>query len=1078
MPKSNKYPILSSISADDFIIGLTSKGWLRRFSGGIISSIAESVNAEASAREAADYAISESVNAEAVARSVADDAINQRIDNVVDDHEEDFGEISNKITDIMRGIIFVDTIDDLKSISLEEASKITNVIVSQYGIVYKWHPDDESSIYEPGFKNVAISESPDAGRFIKAGNLNTSSFVGVFAPGEELIELTIGDTVMFTGGGNYNISMRSSPGSVPLNNWPINTLQIWKCIEDPIISISAEVTELVSGSGSDYSLEDYMDKATFDPNGVGADAFSMGNMTETSSNKIFTTDEREKLAELSDSVVQTPFTTSVPFNKALQFMELDLANNTKLLINKSGTKNGNTTYLTVNINTDADVNLDLSNFRKSGGSFDFSNKYRNLIKFYKDGDNYWYRIIEQVKVIPGTPGGTIDINNRIFPNAVGYGTTSKGAYGGSVDPEILIVSTLSAENTGSGNRGSFSWACSRDYPRIILFEVSGVIDYEGQDWRVQVENPYMSIYGQSAPGKGVTIKGATLWLQSTDALIQHIKIRPGEHTGTGPNEIDAVNFYHGASRTVLDHCSLGWSVDELVGSKETVSNLTFSHCFFTEPLDMSWHIKESDDNAERHAYCALMYAANVTFYKNLFAFSFGRNPLVRQANNQVINNYIYAGQYAGPMLENIGYEIQADIIGNHVEPFGIDGADIASSAEVAVYNVNNQESGSRLYVSDNICKLNIDNPALSDWDCVRANTGITQSLTPVTDLTGFDILPANEVKDYVLENAGAFYWNRDDVDQGVINRINNRVKDLRNSQNPYPATIRSRNYTAVNSILNGYDFSSDNRRLKIAYQLDYNGTDFYTFDKVLDQNCADIDAIVAYLNSLFDAHESATGTRLVCSRIGSPLAPTNQIQISLSGYYPRGYLIISNDPSGVTPVNEIFDFPTEPSTPIYSAQYYETYDMEAETSPITLPSNPHVDSNANGYTNLEEWAYGLSEELATEDSYEVVPWPFARINQTPEEITSGRAFTEDDLNKVFEYNGAANISMVVNADVLTPGGLITIIVKGDGTIAISPGANVTINGSTMSPGKGKVFQVYVNKKGATDTEVTVIGGIS
>lgn len=79
-----------------------------------------------------------------------------------------------------------------------------------------------------------------------------------------------------------------------------------------------------------------------------------------------------------------------------------------------------------------------------------------------------------------------------FPGAQGFGTKTRGAYGGSTNPVIYKVTNLNAYGSGSLGYG----LADMSEPRIIIFEVSGTIELTS--W-IRVDNPYVTVAGQTAP---------------------------------------------------------------------------------------------------------------------------------------------------------------------------------------------------------------------------------------------------------------------------------------------------------------------------------------------------------------------------------------------------------------------------------------------------------------------------------------------------------------------------------------------------------------------------------------------------
>jgi len=81
-----------------------------------------------------------------------------------------------------------------------------------------------------------------------------------------------------------------------------------------------------------------------------------------------------------------------------------------------------------------------------------------------------------------------------FPGAVGWAASTPGGRGG----EIVRVTNLRPEGPGS-----LRAALAHEGPRIVVFEVGGVIDLERQTLRI--EAPFATVAGQTAPSPGITL---------------------------------------------------------------------------------------------------------------------------------------------------------------------------------------------------------------------------------------------------------------------------------------------------------------------------------------------------------------------------------------------------------------------------------------------------------------------------------------------------------------------------------------------------------------------------------------------
>ena len=102
-----------------------------------------------------------------------------------------------------------------------------------------------------------------------------------------------------------------------------------------------------------------------------------------------------------------------------------------------------------------------------------------------------------------------------FPGAQGWAAGTPGGRGG----QIVRVTTLAP-----GGVGSLADALLVTGPKIIVFEVGGVIDLMGA--RYMVQQPFVTIAGQTAPSPGITIIRGGLLIGSHDIVVQHIRVRP------------------------------------------------------------------------------------------------------------------------------------------------------------------------------------------------------------------------------------------------------------------------------------------------------------------------------------------------------------------------------------------------------------------------------------------------------------------------------------------------------------------------------------------------------------------------
>jgi pectate lyase len=356
-----------------------------------------------------------------------------------------------------------------------------------------------------------------------------------------------------------------------------------------------------------------------------------------------------------------------------------------------------------------------------------------------------------------------------FPGALGAAATTPGGRGG----QILRVTTLAPAGAGS-----FLEAVMKAGPRIVVFEVGGVIDL-GES-TVKITEPYLTIAGQTAPAPGITLIRGGIDVATHDVVIRHIRVRPGDggRARLSGNDYDAISTLGGAHDVIVDHCTLTWATDENLSAsgprftgnspdewrRGTSHRITFSNNIIAEGLARSVHVKGE------HSKGSLIHdnVSDILIVNNLYAHDQERSPLFKGgARGAIINNLIY-----DPGQRAIHYNLIAEewgdhpyqtgemtVIGNVLRggqstPPGLPLVTVGGSGDLA------------LYERDNIAVDRWGSPLPLRGTYTTAPIRILKLPAPM--LLGVAPMPARAVQDYVIRNAGAFNWQRDHEDARVV----------------------------------------------------------------------------------------------------------------------------------------------------------------------------------------------------------------------------------------------------------------------------------------------------------------------
>lgn len=210
-----------------------------------------------------------------------------------------------------------------------------------------------------------------------------------------------------------------------------------------------------------------------------------------------------------------------------------------------------------------------------------------------------------------------------FPGAEGYGKYAIGGRGG----DVYHVTSLSDED----KPGTFRYGVTHvNGPRTIVFDVAGVITLNS---RLAVNAPFVTIAGQTAPGRGILFRSKALGV-ANDGITRFIRLRLGggdQWTGTGANvnTMDGMGMA-GNNHSIMDHCSIGWAIDEGFSSRNS-QNLTLQHTLISEELNFAGHshyVEQSNRYVE-HGYAATIGGGSpegvASYHHNLLAHNNGRN---------------------------------------------------------------------------------------------------------------------------------------------------------------------------------------------------------------------------------------------------------------------------------------------------------------------------------------------------------------------------------------------------------------------------------------------------------------------
>jgi hypothetical protein len=365
-----------------------------------------------------------------------------------------------------------------------------------------------------------------------------------------------------------------------------------------------------------------------------------------------------------------------------------------------------------------------------------------------------------------------------FPGAEGFGKYSQGGRGG------IVIYVTNLDDSGPGSlRDALTSSAYKGKKRTIVFSVSGNIELKSV---IEIKyDSYITIAGQTAPGDGICIKNFPIKVgDSHDIIIRYIRFRIGDEQdcGTGCDEIDALSFRK-CYNIIVDHCSLSWSIDDVLDLTVSTGYSTIQWCMLYEPLNNSKHPKGA------HGYIAGWDGSSYgggsifgggTYHHNLLAHGASRTPRL--------------DKYAGDNGERDLIDITNNVIYNWsgYGAYGGEAADVNWQNNYYKYGPNTSNRY-QIFLPGDTCRMYVNGNYVDGYPNITADNSkgisasalltVSQIIQPKPYNVWFiEMQSPEDAYNSILCHAGANIPQRDTCDKRIINDVINRTGKIIDSQ--------------------------------------------------------------------------------------------------------------------------------------------------------------------------------------------------------------------------------------------------------------------------------------------------------
>lgn len=413
-----------------------------------------------------------------------------------------------------------------------------------------------------------------------------------------------------------------------------------------------------------------------------------------------------------------------------------------------------------------------------------------------------------------------------FPGAEGAAAYAAGR-GGSV---------YRVTNLNLSGPGSLADAVSQP-GRIIVFTVSGTIDLSGgvsgRRGKIVIDQPHITIAGQTAPGEGICLKSGGLEVRASDVIIRHLRVRrgyvadgdsgdavtvkprmkkaEGNKTGIDPEtraRIEKTKAARGKqlqepaqemTDILLDHISASWATDENLTMTHP-DRTTASYCIIAEGLDYHNERQTPPRHSEGSLWGVSAPNGRSTFHHNVYAHNRLRNPRTTgseapHALLEFCNNVVYN---ASEHFSHTGHE---PVYLNWVNNYYKYGPSTPAPLRGTMFEFEHSRE-SRMWAVGNLI-FGFPDASQDNWKAVRFGKKLTPQDEGVIRVNqAFSSPPltrqsAEEAYETVLADAGATLPARDAVDLRIVRSVRDGTGRVIDKETDLPPAQRWQTYHSL-----------------------------------------------------------------------------------------------------------------------------------------------------------------------------------------------------------------------------------------------------------------------------------------